>query len=166
MLAAFLVLFAALTELAANRAIHFVLRAQKTFPRQVAEIEQNPLIVYAREHLPDSSKLVERAREYSDKALHFGVSAGLAGGGYAVSALLLGRPWQRAVAGGTFSLTLGAAKELYDLSGHGDPSWRDFTWDVIGTAVGLGVALLVDAAVSGGHSATPRATATRLAFAF
>jgi putative lipoprotein len=85
-----------------------------------------------------------------DKALHFAISAGLAGGGYAVSALVLDRPWQRAIAGSTFSLTLGAAKELYDLSGHGDPSWKDFTWDVAGTAVGIGIALLVDAALSSG----------------
>ena len=83
-----------------------------------------------------------------DKALHFGFSAGLAAGGYGVSALVLDKPWQRAVAGASFSLTLGAGKELYDLTGHGDPSWRDFTWDVIGTAVGVGVALLIDAAVS------------------
>jgi putative lipoprotein len=91
-----------------------------------------------------------------DKALHFGVSAGLAGGGYAVSALFLDRPWQRAVAGSAFSLTLGAGKELYDLSGHGDPSWKDFTWDVAGTAVGIGIALLVDAALSSGKSDNAR----------
>ena len=89
-----------------------------------------------------------------DKALHFGVSVGLAGGGYAMSALVLERPWQRAIAGGTFSLGLGAAKELYDLSGHGDPSWRDFTWDIAGTAVGLGIALLVDAALSSASRTT------------
>jgi len=88
-----------------------------------------------------------------DKALHFGFSVGLAAGGYGVSTLVLDKPWQRAVAGAGFSLTLGAAKELYDLSGHGDPSWRDFTWDVVGTAVGVGIALLVDAAVS---SSNPR----------
>jgi putative lipoprotein len=83
-----------------------------------------------------------------DKFLHFGVSVGLAAGGYGVSSLVLDRPWQRALAGGSFSLALGAGKELYDLSGHGDPSWRDFTWDVAGTAVGLGIALLVDAALA------------------
>jgi putative lipoprotein len=83
-----------------------------------------------------------------DKALHFGVSVGLAAGAYGVSSFVLDHPWQRAVAGASFSLTLGAGKELYDLSGHGDPSWKDFTWDVVGTAVGVGIALLVDAAVS------------------
>lgn len=84
----------------------------------------------------------------SDKALHFGVSVALAGGGYAASALVLEQPWQRATTGAAFSLTLGAAKELYDLSGHGDASWKDFTWDAIGTAVGTGIALLVDTAIS------------------
>jgi putative lipoprotein len=85
-----------------------------------------------------------------DKALHFGVSAGLAAGGYGISTLVLEQPWQRALAGGSFSLALGGGKELYDLSGHGDPSWKDFTWDALGTAVGLGIALLVDAALSPG----------------
>lgn len=83
-----------------------------------------------------------------DKWLHFGVSVGLTLGGYGTSSLFLGEPWQRATAGAGFSLTLGAGKELYDLSGHGDPSWKDFTWDVAGTAVGVGLALLVDAALS------------------
>jgi putative lipoprotein len=99
-----------------------------------------------------------------DKALHFGVSVGLAGGGYAASALLLDAPWQRALAGGAFSLSLGAGKELYDLSGHGDPSWKDFTWDVAGTAVGLGIALLVDAAISSRRTDSPRTA--RMAFTF
>ncbi len=72
-----------------------------------------------------------------DKALHFGVSVLLASGGYAASSPWLDTRTDRALAGGAFSLSLGAGKELWDLSGHGDPSWRDFTWDVLGTAVGL-----------------------------
>jgi len=101
-----------------------------------------------------------------DKALHFGISAGLAGGGYAASALVLDHPWQRAIAGATFSLTLGAAKELYDLSGHGDPSWKDFTWDVAGTAVGIGIALIVDAALSSGKSSAPHVGLTPMKIVF
>jgi uncharacterized protein YfiM (DUF2279 family) len=72
------------------------------------------------------------------------VSAGLSAGGYAASALVLERPWQRAVAGATFALSAGIAKELWDLSGHGDPSWKDLAWDGIGTGVGVGLALGVD----------------------
>ena len=91
-----------------------------------------------------------------DKALHFGVSTALASGGYAASALVLDPPWQRALVAAGFTLSLGAGKELYDATGHGDPSWRDFTWDVIGCAVGVGVSLLIDLALR----PPPRAAAT------
>jgi putative lipoprotein len=87
-----------------------------------------------------------------DKALHFGVSAGLAGGGYAISSLVFDQRWQRATAGATFALTLGAGKELYDLSGAGDASFKDFAWDVAGTAVGTGVALVIDVLIAGDGS--------------
>ena len=81
-----------------------------------------------------------------DKALHFSFSVVLGGAGYGGSALFLEKPWARALAGAGFSLTLGGAKELYDIK-HGDPSWKDFTWDAAGTAVGLGVGYLVDLAI-------------------
>jgi putative lipoprotein len=102
----------------------------------------------------------------SDKALHFGVSVALSGGGYAASTLVFDRRWQRATTGAVFSLSLGAGKELYDLSGHGDASWKDFTWDVIGTAVGTGIALLVDAALSQSCHVEPSPSATGLAIRF
>ncbi|MET0790792.1 MAG: hypothetical protein ABW061_04670 [Polyangiaceae bacterium] len=89
-----------------------------------------------------------------DKALHLGFSAALAAGGYAASSPWLSTRNQRALAGGAFSLTIGAGKELWDLSGHGDPSWRDFTWDVVGTAVGLALAAGVDAWASPNHAST------------
>ena len=82
-----------------------------------------------------------------DKALHFGVSAGLGAGGYGLSSLVLEPRWQRATAGAGFSLSLGIGKEVYDAAYGGDPSWKDLTWDVIGTAVGVGVALLIDVAI-------------------
>ena len=38
-----------------------------------------------------------------------------------------------ALAGATaVTLTVGVGKELWDRAGHGDPSVRDFTWDVLG----------------------------------
>ncbi len=95
-----------------------------------------------------------------DKALHFGVSVVLAAGGYATSSLWLDRRSERALAGGAFSLTLGAGKELWDLSGHGDPSWRDFTWDVLGTGVGLALAVAGDALLSSKSSSQPSARMT------
>jgi len=87
-----------------------------------------------------------------DKALHFGVSVGLAGGGYGVSALFLAPRTERAAVGAAFSLSLGAAKEFHDLAGHGDPSWRDFTWDVAGSAVGVGLGLLLDVLIAPGDT--------------
>jgi putative lipoprotein len=81
-----------------------------------------------------------------DKALHFSLSIGLGSGGYAGSALWVPERWQRAASGAGFSLSLGAGKELFDLAGYGDPSWRDFTWDVAGTALGVGAAYLLDLA--------------------
>jgi putative lipoprotein len=101
-----------------------------------------------------------------DKALHFGVSAALAGGGYAAASLAFDEKWARATTGAAFSLTLGAAKELYDLGGHGDASWKDFTWDVAGTAVGTGIALLIDVALSGSNRVEPANRPVGLAVRF
>ena len=46
-----------------------------------------------------------------------------------------------------FALGLGIAKEVWDLSGHGDASWRDLTWDVVGTTTGVLVAYAIDWAI-------------------
>jgi putative lipoprotein len=80
----------------------------------------------------------------ADKALHFGVSMALSIGGYAASSLVFDEPWQRALSGGTLSLAVGAGKEGYDAIAGGDPSWKDFAWDGIGTAAGISVSLSVD----------------------
>jgi len=72
------------------------------------------------------------------------VSAGLGAGGYALASLAWQEPWQRALAGASLSLSAGVAKELWDLAGHGDPSFKDLAWDCIGTGVGVGLALGVD----------------------
>lgn len=79
-----------------------------------------------------------------DKALHFSISAGLAGGGYGTTAALVDdRRWRLPV-GATVALGAGVGKELYDLTGRGDPSWRDLAWDLGGTVTGLAVAWLID----------------------
>jgi putative lipoprotein len=79
-----------------------------------------------------------------DKALHFGVSVALSAGGYAGSSLFLEKPWQRALAGSLFSLSIGAGKEGFDALTGGDASFKDFAWDAAGTFVGAGVAFSVD----------------------
>src|SRR5689334_10766777 len=74
-----------------------------------------------------------------DKALHFAACAGISGAGYGVTALFSDDLRVRIAFGAGLGITVGAVKELVDLAGYGDPSWRDFTWDLIGTAVGVGI---------------------------
>jgi putative lipoprotein len=84
-----------------------------------------------------------------DKFDHFVVSSSIASETYLVAAAhVKARGWALVIAGAT-SLAIGAAKEAWDLVGHGDPSWRDLTWDVFGTAAGLAFAWGVDLAIRG-----------------
>ena len=78
-----------------------------------------------------------------DKAAHFAISAALAAGGYAGGAAISDERWVPFASGTAIALGAGIAKEAWDATGRGDPSWRDFTWDVVGTATGLAVAWLV-----------------------
>jgi putative lipoprotein len=82
-----------------------------------------------------------------DKALHFAATSSLAAGGWAASALVTPRPGWHAVAGASLALAAGLGKELWDLSGRGDASWRDLTWDAVGTGAGLLVSWGVELAV-------------------
>lgn len=93
-----------------------------------------------------------------DKAFHFDASAGIAAAGYAVSAgWLVDARWKALGIGGGVALAAGAAKELVDAT-HlwgGDPSWKDFTWDVLGTLAGLALAWGVDLLLGGVSSQRP-----------
>jgi putative lipoprotein len=93
-----------------------------------------------------------------DKALHFDVSAGIAAAGYGVSAgWLVDARWKALVIGGGVALAAGAGKELLDAT-HvlgGDPSWKDFTWDLIGTVAGLAIAWGVDLLLGGVSAQQP-----------
>ncbi len=82
-----------------------------------------------------------------DKGLHFGVSLGLAAGGYALSSVWLSPPRYRALVGFSFALSMGLAKEVWDAAGHGDPSGRDVTWDILGGLTGTALAWGVDLAL-------------------
>ncbi len=79
-----------------------------------------------------------------DKAMHYSVSVMLAADGYTVASSVTERPAARALLGSAFSLSLGLAKELYDQSIGRRMSYRDLTWDALGTATGTTVAWLVD----------------------
>jgi putative lipoprotein len=89
-----------------------------------------------------------------DKALHFGISIGIAAGSYGAASLVFDRRAERAATAGAVTISVGAAKEGWDAMGHGDPSFKDFTWDVAGAAVGTGLAFLLDLALSGHGSET------------
>jgi putative lipoprotein len=82
-----------------------------------------------------------------DKALHFGACAGISGAGYGLAALGGGDLRARIAFGAGSAMLVGAVKEVRDLAGFGDASWKDFTWDVIGTVVGVGIAVTIDLVV-------------------
>ena len=79
-----------------------------------------------------------------DKALHFAASASLAVVGYAGTSLATDSRPTRVVVGASFALGIGVLKEVWDLTGHGDASWKDLTWDFVGTTTGIFVAYAID----------------------
>ena len=83
-----------------------------------------------------------------DKALHFAASASIAVVVYAGASFQTESRPKRAIAATSVSVSAGIAKELWDLSGHGDASWRDLTWDVIGATTGTLVAYVIDWTIS------------------
>ena len=82
-----------------------------------------------------------------DKLLHFAASGSLSVVGYANASMLTESRPLRVGAGAALAVGAGVAKELWDLDGHGDPSWRDLSWDLLGAATGLLVSVGVDWAV-------------------
>lgn len=81
-----------------------------------------------------------------DKALHAVAGAALGAGGYGAGALASKNTRARIGVGLGVALGAGAAKEWHDRGGRGTPSWRDFAWDGVGAAAGVGVAWLIDRA--------------------
>lgn len=84
-----------------------------------------------------------------DKALHFGVSAGVSAAGYAVGTTFLPARAHCLALGVGAGVVVGAAKEGVDALGFGTPSMRDFAWDVAGSVVGAAAAWAVDLALRG-----------------
>jgi putative lipoprotein len=80
-----------------------------------------------------------------DKALHFGVSAGVTMVVYAGVSLKTDHHQRTSrLAAATFGLGVGVGKEVYDAFGPGDASWKDLTWDVIGVVTGVLVATAIE----------------------
>jgi putative lipoprotein len=96
----------------------------------------------ARAQQPDADPWFGR-----DKALHFAASASIAVVVYAGASFQTESRPKRAAVAASVALAAGLAKETWDLSGHGDASWRDLTWDVIGTTTGVLLAYAIDWAV-------------------
>ena len=82
-----------------------------------------------------------------DKALHFAASASLAMVAYGGASLAIDDRPTRIVVAASFALGAGLLKEAWDLGGHGDASWRDLTWDVVGTTTGVLLAYAIDWAI-------------------
>jgi putative lipoprotein len=82
-----------------------------------------------------------------DKALHFAASASLAMVGYGGASLATDDRPTRIVVAASFAFGAGLLKEAWDLSGHGDASWRDLTWDIVGTTTGVLLAYAIDWAI-------------------
>jgi uncharacterized protein YfiM (DUF2279 family) len=97
-----------------------------------------------------------------DKAEHAAASAAIGAGGYALAATVTERPKWRVILGTSAAVGAGTAKELWDKS-HGEASWRDFSWDVIGASAGVAIAWAVDRAFRHRRQAQPgRAPAWRI----
>jgi putative lipoprotein len=98
--------------------------------------------------LPARSEVTETPKRdgwlSSDKAAHFGLSAVLAGAGYAGGAFLFEAPEARWLTGAGRAVGAGVAKELVDAGRGSFFSWKDLTWDVLGAATGLALSWAVD----------------------
>jgi putative lipoprotein len=90
-----------------------------------------------------------------DKALHFSVSAALATATYAGAAFVTDDRRTRAASAFALALAAGVAKEVWDLAGPGDASWRDLTWDVVGATTGVLLAYAIDWAIGRRRSPAP-----------
>lgn len=94
----------------------------------------------------------------ADKAAHFGFS--LAFGAAATAAVPVaggpsGPQWQPFALGFGLGIVPGIAKESWDLSGRGDPSWKDMAWNVAGSLVGASIVWAAQSLL------TPHATPVR-----
>ena len=112
---------------------------------RVSQITCAGLILLALIFHPSQSTASDRDPWWGhDKLLHFSVSVGLSGTAYLGTSFLTPKEIHRATIAETVAFSAGIAKEVYDKFNHGDPSFRDLTWDLIGSTTGTVVAWLID----------------------
>ena len=120
----------------------------RAFPRDGATLRLSLAVAFALAFLLAARPAAQAAEPDPwfgrDKVMHFSVSFALAGNGYADTAAFSKRTSVRVLSGAGIALSAGIAKELYDQYEGRGLSWRDLTWDAIGTATGTLVAWLVD----------------------
>ncbi len=94
----------------------------------------------------------------ADKAAHFGFSLAF-GAAATASVPVAGGPagpqWQPLALGFGIGLVPGLAKEGWDLTGRGDPSWKDMAWNTVGSLVGAGIVWAAQSLLTP-HAATSR----------
>lgn len=86
-----------------------------------------------------------------DKLKHVAACGFIAGDAYWLSLEMNAGPTRRVLYGLGAALAVGASKELiWDLAlRRGDPSFRDFTADVVGAVIGTGLSVLLDHVIVG-----------------
>ena len=84
-----------------------------------------------------------------DKALHLSAAFGISVAGYVTGVAAFDERWAGLALGFGVATTLGGIKEGIDAAGAGQPSWKDFFWDVVGASLGVGLAVTFDAALRG-----------------
>ena len=87
-----------------------------------------------------------------DKALHFSISTGISATGYGIARFAGSSRTTGWLIGVGASAAIGAGKEVADMTGMGQASWRDFTWDIAGSLLGATIAWGLDLALTGGSS--------------
>ena len=80
-----------------------------------------------------------------DKVEHVGANIAIVDVTWGVAAFFGAPLWARIVAGVGVGATISIGKELWDASGHGDPSFGDLSYDALGIGAGVGFALAAEA---------------------
>lgn len=62
--------------LGVDRAVRAIVRAKEGFPHRLEALQDNPLYLRVKEHLPDTDRVVESAQHHAEDALHFVAALG------------------------------------------------------------------------------------------